>query len=55
MSHNNLKSEIHDHKPTAFTFIELLSRDYDHRHSDRIVAAGGAGGTRGGTQLAMRR
>jgi hypothetical protein len=28
--------------------------DYDHRHSDRTIAAGRAGGARGGQEIAMR-
>ena len=39
----------------GFTLVENLAcGDYDHRHSDRAVAAGGASGPRGGATQATR-
>ena len=44
----NQKSEIRNQKSAAFTLGGTSGRDHDHRHLDRAVVAGSAGGARGG-------
>ena len=36
-----------------FTLVGVVGRHYDHRHPDRLAAAGGAGGPRGGADRAV--
>ena len=44
-----LKPEIRNQRsPRGFYFGGAFGRDHDHRHFDRAVVAGGAGGARGG-------
>ena len=49
------KSQRNRTESKTWFYISRVARGhYDHRHSDRVVAAGGAGSTRGGPEDAVR-